>query len=257
MAARSSARNHAAGRVLRRVEHHHFGAAREQALEAIQVEGEAAALFQRHRHRSGAAEADHRFVDREAGIGVDDLVAGLEQGQHGEEDDGLAAGDDARRAAGRPKCRGCARCARRWPRAVRVGPAWGRSGSSPRRAPSLAASTTCGGVGKSGSPISRWITLRPCASSARARTRTSKADSMPMRDILSASFIGALSDQPQLNRKHLSLGVLPRYSAVEECRRRAGGRMTKGNTIRFPIHVLRFSSVMVNRNSWKPPLARR
>src|SRR5450432_3573335 len=48
---------------------------------------------------------------------------------------------------------------------------------------------TWGGLGKSGSPISRWITLRPCASSARARTRTSKADSTPMRDMRSASFI--------------------------------------------------------------------
>src|SRR5438045_7039655 len=38
------------------------------------------------------------------------------------------------------------------------------------------------GVSKSGSPISRWMTLRPSASSARARARTSKADSVPRRD---------------------------------------------------------------------------
>ena len=63
-------------------------------LEAVQVEGEAAALFEGQRHGSGAAEADHRFVDGESGVRVDDFVARLEQGQHGEEDDGLAAGDD-------------------------------------------------------------------------------------------------------------------------------------------------------------------
>src|SRR3954447_24381761 len=47
----------------------------------------------------------------------------------------------------------------------------------------------CAGVGKSGSPISRCTTLRPCASSARAFTNTSKADSTPMRLIRSASFM--------------------------------------------------------------------
>src|SRR3954471_21309898 len=47
----------------------------------------------------------------------------------------------------------------------------------------------CAGVGKSGSPISRCTTLRPCASSARALTNTSKADSTPMRLIRSASFM--------------------------------------------------------------------
>src|SRR5438105_15403930 len=37
----------------------------------------------------------------------------------------------------------------------------------------------CFGVGKSGSPISRWRTRRPCASTARARARTSEAVSVP------------------------------------------------------------------------------
>ena len=39
----------------------------------------------------------------------------------------------------------------------------------------LAASLMFFGVSKSGSPISRWTMLRPCASSCRARARTSKA----------------------------------------------------------------------------------
>jgi RNA polymerase sigma-70 factor (ECF subfamily) len=49
-------------------------------------------LFERHRYRPGAQEPDHRFVNRKARIGVDDLVAGFQQRHHGEENDGLAAG---------------------------------------------------------------------------------------------------------------------------------------------------------------------
>ena len=42
----------------------------------------------------GTAEADHGLEDGEAGVGVDDLVAGLGQGEDGEEHDGLGAGHD-------------------------------------------------------------------------------------------------------------------------------------------------------------------
>src|SRR5437588_592764 len=45
------------------------------------------------------------------------------------------------------------------------------------------------GVGKSGSPISRWMTLRPCASRLRALARTSKAPSVPMLSIRWANLI--------------------------------------------------------------------
>ena len=39
----------------------------------------------------GAEEANHRFVNREAGVGVDHFIARLEQRQHGEENDRFAA----------------------------------------------------------------------------------------------------------------------------------------------------------------------
>src|SRR5205823_5859315 len=39
---------------------------------------------------------------------------------------------------------------------------------------------------KSGSPISRWMTSRPCASSMRAWASTSNAPSVPSRDMRSA-----------------------------------------------------------------------
>ena len=60
----------------------------------VDIEPEIALLAQRNRHRLGAEEVDHRFVNGEAGIGIDDLVAFFHQRQHGEEDDGLAAGND-------------------------------------------------------------------------------------------------------------------------------------------------------------------
>src|SRR5580765_499126 len=58
------------------------------------------------------------------------------------------------------------------------------------------------GVVKSGSPISRWITRRPCSSSARARASTSKAVSVPSRASPAASACSAtallLGAAPQL-----------------------------------------------------------
>src|SRR5207244_11136231 len=53
----------------------------------------------------------------------------------------------------------------------------------------LAASRMWAGVSKSGSPISRWTTLLPCRSRARARASTSKAVSVPSRPIRSATRI--------------------------------------------------------------------
>src|SRR5919199_416143 len=49
----------------------------------------------------------------------------------------------------------------------------------------------CPGVSKSGSPISRWMTLLPWASSARARTSTSNAPSPEMCAIRCAGVINS------------------------------------------------------------------
>ena len=46
----------------------------------------------------------------------------------------------------------------------------------------------CGGVSASGSPISRWTTSTPAASSALALASTSNADSVPSLAMRSASF---------------------------------------------------------------------
>src|SRR5436309_15550019 len=55
------------------------------------------------------------------------------------------------------------------------------------------------GVAKSGSPISRCTMRLPSASSFRARASTSKAPSVPSRDILSANRTAVLLTNP--NRK--------------------------------------------------------
>src|SRR5689334_11614600 len=77
-----------------------------------------------------------------------------------------------------------------------VGPYLVQPSSSAR----FPASTTCLGVGKSGSPISRWMTLLPCFSRALALTRTSKADSTPMRDIASTSCMLLVGSRCRLHQ---------------------------------------------------------
>src|SRR5439155_16996251 len=71
------------------------------------------------------------------------------------------------------------------------------------------ASRTLAGVSKSGSPISRWMTDRPVASSARARAAASNAVSVPIEAIRSASFIASMIG----GRKILAM---TRYYAIDE-----------------------------------------
>src|SRR4030088_3171234 len=52
------------------------------------------------------------------------------------------------------------------------------------------------GVGKTGSPISRWMTLRPCASSIRAFASTSKAPSVPRFCMRLANLTAKLENAP-------------------------------------------------------------
>src|SRR5712691_926844 len=54
-----------------------------------------------------------------------------------------------------------------------------------------------GGVGKSGSPISRWTMLRPWASSLRALASTSKAVSVPTSSISLENFMTASSSHAE------------------------------------------------------------
>src|SRR2546430_11807239 len=59
-----------------------------------------------------------------------------------------------------------------------------------------AASVMLSGVAKSGSPISRWTTCLPSASSRRARASTSNALSVPRRSMRSANRMPMSSMNP-------------------------------------------------------------
>ena len=85
---------HAAGRVGRAVEDDQTGPAGNLFQHLAGAEGEIPLLFQRDRHRRGAGEADHRFVDREAGVGIEDLGARLAEHHEREEHGRLAARHD-------------------------------------------------------------------------------------------------------------------------------------------------------------------
>ena len=50
--------------------------------------------MQLHGHRYAADVVDHRLVYGEAGVGVQDLIAGVHQREHGEKHDRLAARGD-------------------------------------------------------------------------------------------------------------------------------------------------------------------
>ncbi len=176
------------GRVGRRVEDHHPGLRREPLGEVRRREREAAVLGERQRHGRRAGPVDHRLVDREAGVRVDDLVARVAGREHAEEQERLGAGRDDDVAPGRSSSAAVAREVRRarlaQRRDARCRAVVGLAVAQRLRAP---ASTMCGGVSKSGSPICRWMILRPWASSALARASTSKAVSVPRRPMLSAS----------------------------------------------------------------------
>ncbi len=85
---------HAAGRVLRRIQDDELRAVVNQPGEFADVEPEIHLLAQLDRHGFRAEEVDHRLVNGESGIGVDDLIPFFHQREDGEEDDGLAAGDN-------------------------------------------------------------------------------------------------------------------------------------------------------------------
>ena len=83
-----------AGRVVRRVEDDHPGAIGHQGGHLGDVHPEVVGLAQGGGHRHPAHVSGHALVDREAGVGVDDLVALVDEGEHGVEHDRLGAGRD-------------------------------------------------------------------------------------------------------------------------------------------------------------------
>ena len=176
----------AAGRVGRRVQDEHPGPLRDERLELVQVGPELVLHPDRQRHDGPAGEPGHRLVDRVAGVRDDDLVARLDEREHRVVHDRLGAGRDddvvgADRDVLPGRDVGRDRLAERREARGTAG-----SGCSPSSRPRFAASRMLAGVSKSGSPISRWMTDRPVASSARARAAASKAVSVPMESMRDA-----------------------------------------------------------------------
>ena len=85
---------HPAGGIMGRVQDDELGAVGDERGQFVHVQAEVHLLAQADGHRLGPQEADHGLVDGEAGIGIDDLILFFHQRQHGEENDGLAAGDN-------------------------------------------------------------------------------------------------------------------------------------------------------------------
>ena len=83
-----------ARRVLRRVEDHEPRPRAEARRELVGVEAEVVDLPQRQGHGRRAQPADRRLIDREAGIRIDDLVAGVAGGEDREEQERLGTGSD-------------------------------------------------------------------------------------------------------------------------------------------------------------------
>ena len=90
----SASRQHGPGRVVRRVEDEQPRARRDQRGDLLDVHPEVVRLAQRRGDRRASDVARHRLVDREARVRVDDLVAIVDQREHGVEHDRLRAGRD-------------------------------------------------------------------------------------------------------------------------------------------------------------------
>src|ERR1700687_3990337 len=82
---------HAAGRVVRRVQDDQLGTVGDQRGQFFDIDGKVALLAQRNCDRASADIVDHGLIDGEAGIGVNDFIPCLNQRQDRKENNWLAA----------------------------------------------------------------------------------------------------------------------------------------------------------------------
>jgi len=125
---------------------------------------------------------DHRLVDGKSGIGIDDFVAFIDEGQHGEKHDGLAAGDDDDLIGRNFDLAGAADVLRNF--IAKLGqPGGGAVVGAALRSTSTAASTTLPGVSKSGSPDFEMDDALTLPLQRLALLRNFKSVSVPSRDM--------------------------------------------------------------------------
>src|SRR5439155_16382346 len=82
-------RQHAAGGILRRMQNDQLCPVVDQPRELIDVEPEIQLFAQSDRHSIRADVIDHRLVDWESGIWVDDLITFFRKRKNAKKDDGL------------------------------------------------------------------------------------------------------------------------------------------------------------------------
>src|ERR1039458_3800910 len=73
--ARFGALHHAAGGVLRRIQNDQLGATGDESCELVDIEREIALLAQLDRHGLAAHVVDHRLINREARVGIDNFIS--------------------------------------------------------------------------------------------------------------------------------------------------------------------------------------
>src|SRR5208282_6501973 len=83
-----------AGGVMGRVQDDQFRAIGNEGGEFVDIKGEIAILAQLDGDRLATYVVDHRVINREAGVGINNLISFINQSQHREENDRFASGHD-------------------------------------------------------------------------------------------------------------------------------------------------------------------
>ena len=66
----------------------------DQGLQFVDIETEVSLLSQTNGYCAGSGIVNHRLINREAGIGIDNLVSAIRQGKKRKKNNRLATGDD-------------------------------------------------------------------------------------------------------------------------------------------------------------------
>src|SRR5207244_11120274 len=83
---------HASCWIVRRIQNDEPGASIDQMREFVHVKTKIFLFSQTNGNGSPADVTDHRLINRESGVGINDLIPFVNQRENREEDDGLAPG---------------------------------------------------------------------------------------------------------------------------------------------------------------------
>src|SRR5882762_2759166 len=86
--------HHAPGGIVRRIQNNQPGAAGNETCEFVYIDREIPLLAQVDWYRSATNIVNHRLINREAWVGINDLISFINQSQHREENDWLPSWND-------------------------------------------------------------------------------------------------------------------------------------------------------------------